>query len=292
MIYNTTDLRQSPQYAKYIKSIGWTVEKINGCHFYIRKIPLTPFSIIKVQRPKKIPFKKIDQLAKKYCALQIIIEPNYHILIYDKQKLQSYDYRLSKSPFLPTKTIHLDLTQSKAKILAQMKKDARYGIRNAKKEALQLIKVQDLTKFHQAWKKSDGWNRWVPSLKSLQTLKKAFGKKAIFLTVAHSNTLVYRTRAIAGVAILTANRTAYYYYAFTSKEGRKNFAQYLLVWEAIKLTKKQRCKVFDFEGIYDERFPIKTWKGFSHFKKSFGGKEIEFPGSFTKYYFPLFRRPP
>lgn len=279
------DLRQSQEYAEYLKSIGWVVEKTDGCHIYIRKIPLTPFSIIKIQRPRKIPFRKTDRLAKKYRALVIYLEP---LTINHKSSTHSegisrselnHKYRPSKSPFLPAKTIHLDLTQPKKKILAQMKKDARYEIRKAKRKEIQLIKVQDLAKFHQAWKKSVDWQRYVPSLKSLQHLKKAFGEKAVFLGIGKP--------LIAGTVILMANKTAYYYYAFSSKEGRRKSAQYLLVWEAIKLAKKQGCKIFDFEGIYDERFPIKSWKGFSHFKRSFGGKEIEYSGCFVKYRFPF-----
>lgn len=262
------DLRQSPQYAKYIKSIGWLVEKVNGNYIYIRKIPLTPFSVIKVQRPNKIPFKKIDLLAKKYRAVVIYLEP-------DVNKSGNYNYRLNKSPFLPTKTIRLDLTQPEEKILAQMKKDARYGIRKAKKEDIKISGYEDIKRFHQAWRKSISWNRWIPSLKNLKMLKKSFGEGVIFLGI--ENLL------IAGAVILIANKTAYYYYAFSSKEGREKFAQYLLVWKAIKEAKNRGCQLFDFEGIYDERFPIKSWKGFSHFKKSFGGKEVNYPGSFVKY---------
>jgi lipid II:glycine glycyltransferase (peptidoglycan interpeptide bridge formation enzyme) len=55
-----------------------------------------------------------------------------------------------------------------------------------------------------------------------------------------------------------------------------------LVWEAIKRAKKMGCRTFDFEGIDDPRFPIRAWRGFSHFKKSFGGKEIDYPGCFKK----------
>jgi len=282
-----TDLRQSPQYAKYIKSIGWKVEQAKGYYIFIRKIPLTPFSIIKIQRPERIPFEKIDQLAKKYRALAVYLEPS----IINHQSLTiKHDYHLSKSPFLPTKTIHLDLTPSGEKILAQMEKDARYGIRKAKKEALQLIKVKDLVKFHQAWRKSVSWQRWVPSLKSLQSLRKAFGKQAIFLTASHFNQLNHQSEPIAGTIILLVNKTAYYYYAFTSQEGRKKYAQYLLVWEAIKLAKKKGCKIFDFEGIEDPRYKdTKKWAGFSHFKKSFGGKEVIFPGAFIKFSSPILK---
>jgi lipid II:glycine glycyltransferase (peptidoglycan interpeptide bridge formation enzyme) len=55
-----------------------------------------------------------------------------------------------------------------------------------------------------------------------------------------------------------------------------------MVWYGILWGKKRGAKMFDFEGIYDSRFPNKSWLGFTHFKKSFGGKEVEYPGCFVK----------
>ena len=76
-------------------------------------------------------------------------------------------------------------------------------------------------------------------------------------------------------------------YAAASDAGKKLFAPTLCAWEAIKLSKKHGSKIFDFEGIYDERFPLKSWHGFTRFKKSFGGREIEYPGAFVKYRIPI-----
>jgi len=86
----------------------------------------------------------------------------------------------------------------------------------------------------------------------------------------------------AGAIFLIGDEISYYWQAFSNNEGRKNFAQYRIVWEGILWAKKQGAKIFDFEGIYDERFPNKNWKGFTHFKKSFGGYEVEYPGAFIK----------
>lgn len=266
------DLRQSKEFAQYMKLLGWIVEKANSCYVYLRKLPLLPPLIMKIQYPDPpIPFKKIEKLAQKYKPFQIQIQPSKK-----EPSFKKYGYKLGGGGHV-TKTLQIDLTQSEEKILAQIKKDARYGIRKAKKQTVQIIKPSNIGQFHRAWRKSISWRRYMPSLKTLKNLKKAFGKKTIFLAATDNN------KFLAGTVILTTTDSAYYYYAFTSKEGRKKFAQYLLVWEAIKLAKKQGCRIFDFEGIYDERFPQKAWKGFSHFKKSFGGKEVEYPGSFRKY---------
>lgn len=83
-------------------------------------------------------------------------------------------------------------------------------------------------------------------------------------------------RPIAGILLLFYDQIAYYWFASSLPLGKKLFAPTLLVWEALKLSKKRGCQVFDFEGIYDERFPkaSSSWRGFTKFKEGFGGKKI------------------
>ena len=95
--------------------------------------------------------------------------------------------------------------------------------------------------------------------------------------------------AKAGAIFLIGDGVGYYWQAFTNKEGRKEQIQYKIVWEGILWAKKRGAKVFDFEGIYDPRFPDKSWLGFTHFKKSFGGYEVEYPGAYTKTVFPFLK---
>ena len=312
-----TDLRQTKEFANFLKSQGWIIETISeakpkktprGCakalprgetKAFIRKLPLTPFSIIKLQRPEMIDIQKINQLAKNHRALAIYIEPSLSTINYQLSTKKN-GFHLSRSPFLPTKTIHLDLAQSQKQLLTDMKKDARYCIRKASLAGPTCKQVgpDGIKLFHQAWKRAVSWKRHVPPLKTLKNLKTAFGPKAIFLVALTKVTPGVELgqndvdtpgvdAILAGTIILLTKDTAYYYYAFTSKEGRKMMAQYLLVWEVIKIAKKQGCKIFDFEGIYDPRFPIKNWQGFSYFKKSFGGKEVEYPGCFVKKRLPF-----
>ena len=270
------DLRQSLQYGEYMRKIGWQVEQLDGCQIFIKKIPLI-CSFIKIQRPEKIPFLKIEKIAKKYRAFCVKIEPRNHG---DTEKLKKHGYKKDNSPYAPPKTLQIGLTLSEKQILAQMKKDGRYSIRKAEKEEIEILRNGDIEEFHQAWKKHNHRRLWIPLLKWLQALKDSF-KNDFFQ-------LIINDPPLAGVILLKHNEIMYYYYAFSSKEGQKLFAPYLLVWEGIKLAKKQGCQIFDFEGIEDPRYKsTKSWRGFSHFKKSFGGKEIEYPGSFSKYRLPL-----
>lgn len=265
------DLRQSSQYSQYTKTIGWQVKQINGCQVFIRRVPLIG-SIIKIQRPDSIPFEKIDKLAWKYRALFVKLEP----LTISNLPLAEYGFHRDSWPLLPTKTIWLDLIKTEDQLWREMEKETRSCLKRAKDNNLTIEQLNNeaIVKFYEDFRKFG--RGYIPKKAELQALVKAFGKKAILLSV----------NGLAGTLIFIHDQRAYYYFAFTSPWGRKKFAQYLLVWQAIKMTKKLGCEIFDMEGIEDPRYKItRKWHGFSHFKKSFGGREVQFPGSFTKFYF-------
>jgi len=145
-----TDLRQSSQYGKYLEKTGWTVDKISEAYIFVRKVPFTPFSIIKIQRPEKIPnLIKVKKLAKKYRALVVYIEPSVFKSSLLASRLNKNGYKLSKSPFLPTKTTHLDLSQSEKELLKQMKKDSRHILK--KLSQTRSFKIKHYSKGESFW---------------------------------------------------------------------------------------------------------------------------------------------
>src|SRR3989344_3005440 len=119
------DIRQTEEYASYLEKIGWIVVRKNGANYFIKKIPIIG-SVIKIQRPQQFNNLTIQQLFDKYHAFQIIIEPN---LTTDYKRLTTTGYKLSNSPYLPTKTLQLDLTKSEKELFGQPSKDCRYSIR-------------------------------------------------------------------------------------------------------------------------------------------------------------------
>jgi len=300
------DLRQSSEYSKYMKNIGWQVES----GIFIKKFPLIPWSFIKVQRPNwPIDLKKVEKIRKKYKAIQIKIEPN----VIDKKKwkeieseLEKYGYKKDKSPMLPTKTIWLDLRKNEHQLLKEMHYKTRYNIKKSQitnnklqthppprghgasegtaNRKLQTIRGDEITdeelkEFYEVYKKNAKKQRfWGLKFNQLKWLMKCFGKKSYLLV---SRQKLKNKELLGGLILLIHDKTAYYSHNAATKEGKKLFMPTLLVWEAIKLAKKLKCKRFDFEGISDCRFPVtKKWQGFSRFKKGFGGKEVEYIGSF------------
>jgi lipid II:glycine glycyltransferase (peptidoglycan interpeptide bridge formation enzyme) len=284
------DIRQSPYFADYLKRQGWTVEIIKETNYFIRKFPLIG-SILKVQRPKDLDFDTIDKLCRKYRVFQVILEPTLSSgfgTFHDNQ-LNKHGFKLSKSPFLPSKTLQIDLTQSKGKIFANFTKDCRYNIRRGEKTKVKVYSTPDeIRKWREAWRSSVNFKRYVPPVDQLINLRKSFPTGYSLFLASHNI-----SGRIIGGALFTisshglSNYISYYWYGFTNHEGRTSLSQYSLLYQGILWAKKIGCKVFDFEGVYDSRFPNKSWLGFTHFKRSFGGREVLYPGCYTKFRFPL-----
>lgn len=273
------DLRQTPEYLRFMESIGWSTERIKGINYYVKNFPIMG-SFIKIQRPEKIDFQSIDKVAKKYRAFQIVIEPKttkHQILI------TKGGFKQSRSPFIPAKTIQIDLTKSEKKLLSEMHYKTRYNIVKNQNSKIKIQRSKNINDFADFWQKCalKQRNMYIPQKKEIINLYKAFKSKAILIFGFKDGEL------ISGILMIEVGKTAYYMYAASSDKGKKYFAPTLNVWESIKIAKKDGCKIFDFEGIYDERFPLNSWKGFTRFKKSFGGSEKVFPGTFVKYRLPI-----
>jgi hypothetical protein len=75
MNYSPKDIRQTPEYAEYMKSIGWEIGNFTNGQAFIRKIPILG-SVIKIQHPQvPLPYGEIDLIAKQNKAVFLKIEP-------------------------------------------------------------------------------------------------------------------------------------------------------------------------------------------------------------------------
>jgi len=278
-----SDIRQSPLWASYLKKIGWQVKKIDRNFIYIKKITLVG-SFIKIQRVKNFDLKKIDELRKTHRAFSIKLEPDFFASKSFIESLLQFGFKKDNFPLSPPKTIWIDLGKSEEKLWKDLKKDCRYCIKKAQEEKIKIKKTRDIETFAKFWSKEREKGFGPSQKEDLKKLFLTFGKNAqIFLATKDKEIL-------GGALILLWEKTCYYTHAFSTKKGRYFFAQYLIVWEAIKEAKRKGLKIFDFEGVYDKRFhsATKSWQGFSHFKKSFGGSEVQYMGTFSKCYFPKF----
>lgn len=261
------DLRQSEDYASYIKSLGWKVVKTSdGINIFIKNLPIIG-SLIKIQRPEEINLIEVEEIAKKYRAIFVKIEPAKDIC------LEKFEYKRDCWPLLPTKTNVIDLTKN------CVDKDTRYCIRKADENGLIMEESSDVDQFYEILKSSMKIGKWeIPIKTNVFNLYKAFKNGKILL--AKKDGVV-----LSGAMMVFYERVAHFMYAGTNVMGRKTMAAYKILWECIKISKKMGYEYLDLEGVYDERFPKlnKKWVGFTKFKEGFGGKAVYYPGSYIKY---------
>lgn len=289
------DIRQWPHWGNYLSQIGWKIETINHRQIFVRPIPFLPWSVIKIQRPQNpLPFSEIDKVAQKYRALFVIIEPD--ITDYQPEELQKHDFSPSKMSFAHTATIFINIDQPENSLWKSFSENAQRNIKKAQKNNLQ-IKIINLEETID----DTEFRKFFQLLVNLTRLKKfyippydEFYKK--MLSLKNNSSLLFAFHKdsplpIAAVWLGHFKNTAVYMQTGITDEGYQFLANYLLVWEALKLAQKLNCTLFDFEGIYDPRFPKerKRWINFSEFKKRFHGKLIEYPRPWIKIYSRWFK---
>lgn len=268
------EIQQSSLYAKYISSLHWTVERVGGSYVYIKYFPLLG-ALAKIQRTKNLPNpKKLITILRKHRVTRISIEPDAMVSSKELQKWHatlSKNFVLLRSPYLPAKTIRIDLTPTQEVIFNKFSEAKRRAVRRALKNNLQIYRSSNINEFISLKNKSAGFLGFMTTYGATQ-LWQTFPNHQRAILLANNP-------PVAGTLLLMYDKIAYYWLAAATKEGKKLSAPTLLVWYALKLSKQRGCKEFDFVGVWDERTPQqnKNWKGFTKFKEGFGGDPLYYP---------------
>lgn len=281
------DARQTPGWGKYMKGIGWDVERVGKTQIFIRKMPLIG-AVVKVQHPFG-PFnlKKIDALAQKYGAAWTLIEPHGHGL--DTEDLKKHGYEPSHFMLSHTSTMKIDLTRSEKALFASFSENARRNIRKAEKNGLKvkIVHMKDPKNWHY-------FETFYSLLRNLSKMKKFYvpshaeyvKKMTAFKDTSYLFLAYEGETPICVVWYATFDDVVAYFQTGITTRGYETLANYLLVWEGLKFFRKLKLKVFDFESIYDERFPkhLKEKQHYTGFKKRFHGEIVLYPQPWIKTY--------
>ncbi len=300
-----TDPRQSQGWGKYMQSINWQVLSIKGRQIFIRKVPFLGFSVIKIQRPKNpLPFTEIDLIAKKHRALFVNLEP--HFDQHNEIVLKKHGFNLSNMILSHTSTILIDLTQSEKQIWGSLSENARRNIKKVQSAECRVQSVYmkdqkddtEFKKFFELLKNLSQYRKfYIPKYPEFLNKMLAFKTTSVLLFAYPSTNHMPATRKpdnltpIAAIWLAGYDDIIFYVQTGITNQGYKSLANYLLVWEGLKLAKKLGYKTWDFEGIFDPRFPKERekWQGFSEFKQRFHGQIIHYPPSYIKIYNPFFQ---
>jgi len=297
-----TDLRQTKEWGEYLEKLGWETIEFRVKNLELRiKLRIKSLgilgSIIKVQRLPIVSeevLREIEEIAKERRAILIKVEPEAEFS--DYPLLYRFGYKTDSWPTMPTKTIVLDLSKE---IPQTYSKSARYDLRKAEKENL-TVKFLNTTypraqsEFYRLFKESAKGKFFVPSFgKDFVHKCRALEPISFITLLSHKSEILPiredpesgSSRNVAGAFVAVVGDTAHYVHAGTTKEGKVMGAPYKLLYEISKKLKKDGIKYLNLEGVYDKRYPgfTKSWQGFTHFKEQFGGCEVLYPHSFTKY---------
>ncbi len=193
-------------------------------------------------------------------------------------------FRLSPIHMHPEATWELDITLPEEKLLINMRKTARYLIRQAEKNPdIEIVKsnnIEDLKLFWPVYQKTAKRHHFVVfSEKYLQTEFNCFSNdKEISIFLGK-----YKGQVVSSAIFVIWQGICFYHHSGSLTKFNKIPVSYLLQWHAIKEAKNRGCKIYNFWGIApgietesDAQKSSHPWAGLSLFKMGFGGYKKEY----------------
>lgn len=290
--YNTlvTHVIQSWQWGEFRKSLGIplirygifeggklttafqiTFHQIPFMNKFVGYLPKGPF-------PDKKLAQALKQISKEQNCVFIKVEPNIESGSAGKV---DPSFKTSLKPMFSKHNFVLDLSPSEDKLLKNMHQKTRYNIRLAERKGVR-VEIRDDNKALKDYLKL-----------YFETTK----RQGFFGHNENYHTKVWETFLKTGdvkIALATFNGVPltawmlfifkdviYYAYGGSSNLHRDTMSSNMVAWETIKFGKGLNLKYFDMWGaLGPDADPKDPWYGFHKFKMGYGGRLVEYLGSF------------
>lgn len=224
--------------------------------------------------------KWLRELGKKEKSIFIKTEP---IIDSVAQILAGQKFRKSKKEIQPSKTVVIDLTKSEEDLLSAMHHKTRYNIIVADKHNVVAGEISEIDSFLRLLKKTVKHDKFSPH--PADYYKKLFDYNNLQTKLYFAK---HNNKLIAAALVLIYGDTGYYLHGASDYDQRSLMAPFALHWHIIKQLKTEGLKQYDLWGI-DPR----KWPGITRFKLGWGGRAIEYPGSFdlpiSKFWYFVYR---
>ncbi len=270
--------QQAAPFIEYMKRLKWGVTSVDGVAIYHKSFPLLG-RLAKIHRPVALPsMEKLAPVLTTLGVRRLVVEP---VHTQNSAALHTWiaslpaNISVVKSPYLPTKTIRIDLTPREDRIFSSFSEAKRRAVRRALKHNVIVKESDDINALIRVKNASAGLFGFITTT-GIKELWEAFSPQNATILLGYSGA---SPRLIGGVLILFWDNIAYYWIAGATRTGKKQFAPTLLLYEAAKVSKRRGAKQLDLVGVWDERIPREntSWKGFTKFKEGFGGKILYYP---------------
>ena len=239
------------------------------------EIPCGPLIDWNDKKKVKVVFETIKTVAKKEKCVFVRIRPQLNKT--DKNMKLLAELGLVESPMhlAAEHTVMIDLTKTEDELLADMRRQTRYEVRQAEKQGIDVTRDNSeeiFEEFHQVQAETAKRQGFVPpSLKVLMAERAAFSNNATIYVAKTADGEV-----IAYGLIIKAGREGDYYEAASTLLNRKLPGAYALLWQAMKDLKKEGFERFNLWGIAPAGQPNHRYAGVTTFKTGFGGEVVEY----------------
>ncbi len=268
----------------------------SGFQLTIHKIPHTPFTIgylPKGNLPTRELLVELKKIGKEEKCILIQLEPNVvriknlHSASSGQEEVRIKGLVEAAHPLFTRFNFVLDITKSEEELLKNMHQKARYNIKVAQKNGVEVIEdnsekafeaylelTKETTERQKFYAHTQGYHK-----KMWETLKsESLDKNKLS---AHLLTAKYKNKVLTAWILFVFKDTLYYPYGASSSENREVMSSNLEMWEAIRYGKKLGLKKFDMWGAMgpdpDKKDP---WYGFHSFKEKYGPDHVEYVGSY------------
>lgn len=300
---------QSWEWGEFKKKTGTRVERIGffdngklvkGLQVSFHEVPIFKQMVgyfPKGEMPDGDQLKTLEQLAKKYNALFIKMEPDVAEKVGVPSAHESIHQFLTEHnaepgrPLFTKFTFQIDLKQSEEKLSANLKGKTRYNINVAIKKGVQIYEntsqegMNQYIEILRETTKRQGFYAHTPEY--FQKMWDAMGSSGIMRIF----NAVYDNTVLVSWIVFVFNGVLYYPYGASRSVHREVMASNLMMWEMIRFGQRQGCHTFDLWGSLgpdpNSRHP---WFGFHKFKEGYGGDLMQFLGSYDVVYnFPIYK---
>ncbi|MBQ7201978.1 peptidoglycan bridge formation glycyltransferase FemA/FemB family protein [Candidatus Saccharibacteria bacterium] len=238
-----------------------------------------PYGPVASDKPSlKSALKSLEELGKKEHALFIRIEPQ----LLEFEKIKPNNAKKSKD-LSPKETWQLDLTGNEDELKAKLPSRLLRYYKNHESKGVSIETSKNPSDIHylldlqKALASKKGISTF--SEKYLETeLKQDF---ATLYIVKYTNEESKKTEVVAAGLVFDDKTTRYNLQGAQTDTGRSLHATGILTIKLILDAYEKGLKVFDFWGIAPEGAQSNhPWAGFTAFKKTFAGYEVDYAGTY------------
>lgn len=220
-------------------------------------------------------FAEIKRVAKDKKCVFVRLRPQLRMNEQNLRLLAGLGCRKAPMHLYAEHTIMIDLTQSEADLLANMRRQTRYEVRRSAKLGITVKYDNSLElfrEFHQVQAETAARQGFVPpDLDTLLAERTAFGDQARIYVAETSD-----HQPIAYGLVLWSGAEAAYFEAASTDLHRKLPGAYALTWQAMRDLKALGLQRYNLWGIAPPGAKHHRYAGVTTFKTGFGGAKVEF----------------